>query len=218
MIKIYYANIELLEEQEQCEIWFEKLHHLRKEKIMRCKQTQDQKRSLLAGILLKIALEQEGFLYEDVVFEVQKYGKTVLKSVDGYTFSISHAGEFVLCCISSQLVGADIEVREKAVFKEQAKARLGQMAKKVLSPMEYELFSQAGDEEKISLFLKYWTRKESYSKALGYGLQMDFSKIHTEEMEHFFWSDWLEKDCFVSVYAENDLTDIKVLRLQELKP
>lgn len=217
MIKVYYANIELLRDEGECKIWFKKMQPLRKEKILRCKQEQDKKRSLLAGILLKHALEQEGLCYENLVFEVQKHGKMVLKSPGGYEFSLSHAGNYALCCISSRIVGADIETKERLLFKENAKGRLDAMAKKVLCPGEYEFFLKAKAEEKAELFLKYWCRKESYSKALGTGLQMDFSKIDTEEMDFCFWSDWLDENCFFSIYAEDELTDIEIYHIKEFK-
>ncbi len=216
MINVYYANVALLKEEKDFELWFSKMHSLRKEKILRCKQELDKKRSLLAGILLKIAVEREGLCYEHLDFEVQEHGKTIFKNLEGYEFSISHAGNYALCCISNSAVGADIEVREKSLFQEAKRENFEQMAKRVLVSTEYESFMKVDGEERIGLFLKYWTRKESYSKAEGCGLQMDFSKVDTEHKAEHFVSDWLEDDCFYSIYSESEVQTIQMHRIESL--
>jgi len=201
MIKVYFANIELLEEKECFSYWLDVMHPMRKEKVLRCKQEIDKKRSLLAGVLLKIALEKEGFNYEALEFALEPHGRPVIKNVENLYFSLSHAGNYALCCISDKPVGADIESKEKSIFKEEKAERMHIMAKKVLSENEYEKFLTCDVLQKACLFLKYWTRKESYSKALGEGLRMEFSNIDTESMEDMFWSDWLEEACFASIYT-----------------
>lgn len=204
MVKVYFADIELLKEPEVFAFWFEKMNKIRQNKILKCKQEQDKKRSLLAGILLMFALEQEGLSYEALEFETNEHGKPILKSVEGIEFSLSHAGNYALCCISDEAIGADIEVLEKRIFQEEKEDDLNRMAAKILSESEYELFAGSDFEKKRRLFLKYWTRKESYSKALGMGLGMDFSKIDTESFKDSFWSDWIYEDCFVSVYTRKE--------------
>lgn len=204
MIKVYFASTKLLEEPEMFEYWFEKMNAMRKSKILQCRQEQDKKRSLLAGILLRHALEQEGLNYDTLEFEIREHGKPALKSVEGIEFSISHAGNYALCCISDQGVGADIEVMEKSIFQNENPDKLCRMAKKILSETEYTVFSNSDSKKKKSIFLKYWTRKESYSKALGKGLNMDFSKIDTEGFQDSFWSDWIYEDCFASVYTQKE--------------
>lgn len=201
MLKCYWADIVLLENSQVFELWLEKVNSQRREKVLRCKQDIDQKRSLLAGVLLRYALEQEGLCYETLVFGVEENGKPILESQNGIEFSISHAGNYVLCCISDELIGADIEVAGKSIFHSEKEEKLERMAARVLAPSEYMLFLDRDFEQKKRLFLKYWTRKESYSKAIGKGLAMDFSKIDTENMTGSFWSDWLEEDGFCSIYT-----------------
>ena len=217
MIKVYFAEIGLLEELEVFEAWFASMHPIRKEKILRCKQELDKKRSLLAGILLKMALEREGFVYESLLFEVEAHGRPVLKNVDNLHFSLSHAGDYALCCISDLPVGADIEVMGKSIFEEGKADRMHVMAKKVCSEAEYSEFLEVDVQEKLELFLKYWTRKECYSKAMGEGLRMEFSKIDTILMEDSFWSDWLTKDCFASVYSTQETSiGIELLKIESI--
>ncbi len=216
MVKVYFANIELINEPEIFSSWFECMNRIRKEKILRYKQEVDKKRSLLAGILLKLALEREGFCYEKLEFDLEAHGRPIIKHADNIYFSLSHAGSYALCCISDHQVGADMEGTEKAIFKEEKAERMSVMAKKILSEIEYERFQKCDVKEKVSLFLKYWTCKESYSKAIGEGLRMEFSKIDTVLMEEAFWSDWLEEDCFVSIYTEQE-REIEFVKITDLK-
>ena len=217
MIKVYFANVELLNESERFAKGLEVVHPVRQKKVLRCKQEMDKKRSLLAGLLLKLALEEEGFVYETLDFALEVHGKPVIKNAENVFFSLSHTGKYACCCISDQPIGVDIEGKEKSFFKEEKVERLYAMAKKTLSEKEYEKFWDCDDAMKVQLFLKYWTRKESYSKSLGEGIRMDFSNIDTESMENAFWSDWLEEDCFVSIYsAQGNCTGVKIQKISEL--
>ena len=221
MIKVYFANIELLDEPELFSEGLECMHPMRQKKVLQCKQEIDKKRSLLAGILLKIALEAEGYVYEKLDFAIEEHGKPVIKNEDNLYFSLSHAGVYALCCISNQPVGVDLEVCAKSIFMAEKRDRLHAVARKMLSRAEYERFEQADTRQQVQLFLKYWTCKESYSKALGEGLRMKFSDIDTEQMGEVFWSEWLEEDVFLSVYAQpgseskKELYKILGLKIQE---
>ena len=152
------------------------------------------------------------------MFEVEEHGRTVLKNVENVCFSLSHAGDYALCCISDCMIGADMECSSKLIFQEAKSKNLQMMAQKVFSTSEYERFEKSDEQTRVQLFLKYWTRKESYSKAFGEGLRMDFSKIDTEEMQDLFWSDWLEEDCFVSIYmGESSSKEIAFYKISNLK-
>ena len=218
MIKVYVANIELLNEEELFSKWFACMHPMRQEKVLRCKQELDKKRSLLTGILLKTALETEGYVYENLDFSVEEHGKPVIKNLENIHFSLSHAGDYALCCISNQPVGADVESMSKAVFQEEKAERIQLMAKKVLSKAEYECFQKCETSQKVQLFLKYWTRKESYSKVFGEGLRMNFADIDTEHRNAFYWSEWLDEEHFVSICtAEEKCLDVELHKVLELK-
>lgn len=218
MIKVYFANTKLLHESEVFAKCFEAVHSMRQKKVLRYKLLQDKRRSLLAGVLLKLALEREGLCYEQLDFEIETYGKPVLKNIKDLYFSLSHAGDLALCCISDQIVGVDVEGISKSIFKAENAKRMQVVAKKMLSEAEYVKFEQADEEQKVQMFLNYWTRKESYSKALGEGLRMKFSDVETENMGNVFWSDWLEKEYFISIYSmQNECIDIEFHQILELE-
>lgn len=195
MLKIYYGNIQLIKEQQVFDRWFEKMDDQRKEKVLRCKNDADRNRSLLAGILLHLGIENDC-------------------SNESCFYSISHSGDYVTCVISDRKVGVDIENKFRSVFSEGKKEQLERIAKKCLTYQECTYFEILDNHKKIELLLKYWTRKESYSKAIGKGLGMDFATIDTEMMEDLYWSDWLEEGYYCSLYVENGV--FSDLRIQEI--
>ena len=89
-------------------------------------------------------------------------------------FSLSHSGQYILCAVSSQNVGADIQQKKKV-------NALG-IAKRFFSPEEYLQLEQCGCETECQeLFYRMWTRKEAYGKLTGDGvpslLRQDVSQI-----------------------------------------
>lgn len=195
MLKIYYGNIQLVKNQNIFDKWLKKMDDKRREKVLRCKNEEDKYRSLLAGILLHFGVENDS--QEKQIF-----------------FSISHSGDYVTCVLSDRKVGIDIENIFRSVFSAGKEAQRNRIAEKCLTFGERIYFENSEEEEKSELLLKYWTKKESYSKALGIGLGMDFATIDTEKMDDLYWSDWLEEGYFCSLYVENGV--FSDLRLQEI--
>lgn len=193
MLNVYYGNIRLVKNPCVFDAWFEKMNQQRKEKILQCQNIEDKQRSLLAGILLQHGLEQT--------------------NTDGQLFySITHSGDFAMCAISDRRVGVDIENRFRKIFLERREEHIDRIAKKCLTTGELRQYVSVKKEAKIDSFLYYWTRKESYSKALGKGLAMNFASIDTQEMEEFFWSDWLKEGYFCSLYVEDGVFRDKLLQ------
>jgi 4'-phosphopantetheinyl transferase len=185
MLKGYYGNIQLVKDPAVFDKWLKKMDPKRRDKVLACRNEADRQRSLLAGILLHFALERDRNCDD-------------CKKV---FYSISHAGDYAICVISDRIVGVDIEHRYRGVFDNET--QLDNVAKKCLAMGESIRFQTADNEEKMSLFLKYWTRKESYSKSIQKGLAIDFSTIDTEKMDKKYWSDWLEEGYYCSLYVKN---------------
>ena len=96
MLKLYYANIGLLNDEQVFQSVLEKVNVQRREKVLRCKQKKDQIRSLLAGYLLRIALEKEGMDYEKTSISILENGKPVISGNLDLHFSLSHAGDYAV--------------------------------------------------------------------------------------------------------------------------
>ncbi len=203
MLKYYCANISLVEEPEVFDEWLGKMNMQRREKVLRCKNIKDKRRSLLAGILLRTALEKENILYEDAEFGLSCDGKPILLTHPEIHFSISHSEDYVGCIISDRLVGVDLEYSQKSLFIDENENRLEKIAKKSLAPAEWERFSKIDSENKKKLFLEYWTKKESFSKAMGKGLKMNFSQIDTESNAKEYWTVWTTDGYCVSIYTND---------------
>lgn len=195
MLKLYYGHIQLVKDPLVFEKWFNQMNSERKEKVLRCRNEVDKQRSLLAGILLQYGLKQD------------RFAKQVF-------YSISHSGNYVICVLSDRRVGIDIENKFRSVFSEAKNDRLEKIAKKCLTMGEEIHFYNCDEDEKADTMMRFWTRKESYSKALGIGLAMDFSQIDTEKMNDLYWSDWLEEGYFCSLYVEDGV--FQDMKLQEI--
>lgn len=195
MLKVYYGHIQLVKDQQIFNKWLKKMDSNRREKVLRCKNEVDQQRSLLAGILLQYGLEND------------RFAKQVF-------YSISHSGNYVMCVLSDRRVGIDIENKFRSVFSEAKEEQLSKIAKKCLTMGEEIRFETCDENKKVDLMLHYWTRKESYSKAIGKGLGIDFSTIDTEKKDALYWSDWLEEGYYCSLYVENGV--FSDLKLQEI--
>lgn len=76
-------------------------------------------------------------------------------------FNLSHSGDYVLCALSPEEVGADIQ-------QHRAGAR-GQIAARFFSPREIAALA-GGRECDNELFFRLWTRKEAYGKLTGEGI------------------------------------------------
>ena len=217
MLKLYYANIALLEENIVFEEWFDKMNAKRKEKILRCKVEKDKKRSLMAGILLKHALESEGLCYETLEFSREENGKPYVCNHPEIHFSLTHSGEYAGCLIGDAKVGLDIERRHRESLAKEDGNHLIRLAKKTLSLEELEHFLSCEEVKREKLFLEYWTKKESYSKAVGQGIQMGFSEIDTEQDTKNFCTFWTEDDYCISIYSKriND-EELKITKLSSL--
>lgn len=195
MLKVYYGHIQLIKDQQVFDKWLKKMDSNRRDKVLRCKNEVDQQRSLLAGILLQYGLEND------------RFAKQVF-------YSISHSGNYVMCVLSDRRVGIDIENKFRSVFSEAKEEQLSKIAKKCLTMGEEIRFETCDENKKVDLMLHYWTRKESYSKAIGKGLGIDFSTIDTEKKDVLYWSDWLEEGYYCSLYVENGV--FSDLKLQEI--
>ena len=195
MLKVYYGHIQLLNNPQMFERWLKKMDAKRREKVLRCKNEDDKKRSLLAGILLHFGVENDRT--EGQIF-----------------YSISHSGNYVVCALSDRRVGIDIENKLRSIFSDGKETQLEKIANKCLNFGETIHFETCDEHKKADLLLHYWTRKESYSKAIGKGLGVDFATIDTEKMDALYWSDWLEEGYYCSLYVENG--EFSDLRLQEI--
>lgn len=185
MVHVFYARIDdfLVENHIQKNIVL--LCKQRRDKILRCKNAKDKARSMTAGLLLRQALITVGLDYETLHFATTEHGKIVIENKKDIYINLTHAGDYAACVVATQPVGIDIEDRER--FQQQSgKERLYKIAKRSCSPEEMEYLKQKDSAELSDCFIQLWTRKESFSKAKGLGMQIGFSSINTLEKGFYF--------------------------------
>ena len=86
-------------------------------------------------------------------------------------FNLSHTRGAALICLSrGREVGVDIEFRRPM-------DDLESMARAVMSNVEFEFWSRFDPVQKLPSFYNLWTRKESYLKAIGLGLDRDLHEV-----------------------------------------
>lgn len=137
----------------------------RREKINRFMRKEDADRSLAADILIRQALiENIDIKNEDISFHYNTYGKPYFAHNPPVYFSLSHSGNWVVCAISEQEIGIDVEKIDKIDLN---------IAKSFFAKKEYSDLMEKDDSKKKEYFYVLWTLKESYIKARGRGLSLD---------------------------------------------
>jgi 4'-phosphopantetheinyl transferase len=173
-LKIYAADTAPLKEQAAYDRLMRLVPEQRRKITMSRKQTDDRAASLAAGLLLSLATERMGLPGADEYIKYNAYGKPYydLAAYDARTavrppripqvyFNISHSRDRVMVVLSDMEVGCDVErVRPEAM----------RLASSAFHPDETAAFEMITDErERQRFFLRRWTIKESYVKAVGTG-------------------------------------------------
>ena len=89
-------------------------------------------------------------------------------------FSVSQSKDLaVLVVSSSRNVGVDIEAIRPVL-------QVGKIADRVLGPAEKTAFLNSDVSGREELFLRYWTRKKAYLKALGLPSRMPMDRVEVD--------------------------------------
>ena len=160
-MKLYVADISNLPEPLSCPEVLQKLPMERQQKIYNSKQEKSRRQSMGVGLLLQKVLALYHMQDSDVF--VDEHGKPKVERLE---FSLSHSGNLVLCAVSEEPVGCDVEEIRKAPER---------VAERYFSCGEQEYLSQFAEEEYDRAFFRLWTMKESYVKMTGEGMGLPFS-------------------------------------------
>lgn len=118
-------------------------------------------RSVLAGYL--------GMAPARVRYRRSANGKPELAGTDGISFSATHSdGLATVAVATGRLLGVDVE-RIRPI------PDAVEVAARVFTRREHEHVASVAEPARSSAFLRLWTRKESYVKAIGAGMSLAFT-------------------------------------------
>lgn len=172
------------------------------------------------GRLRLLLAEYTGVRPEDISFQQGEFGKPFLPDHAEITFNISHSGNKLAVAVGYQYaLGIDIEFwRDKVDFSA--------LVDKCFADVERNYWHDLPEASKKAVFYEYWTKKESFVKAVGRGIALGMEQcvISPEKPEQFQCvpkaygpaSEWkmftlqLGDDVSGAVSVHNSCSDIKM--------
>ena len=168
-MKIFSCNINNIPDCDLRE-WYNGMSDERKEAVKKLLVAKKQKSKIVADRICRDAVSEFcGISPEDITFSANEYGKPYAVGID-VNFSISHSGDYVICAVSENKIGADIEkIREINP----------EVSKRFASESEMKYISSAPN----GLF-EIWTLKEAYFKCIGTGLDSNIKNVSFDIKEN----------------------------------
>ncbi len=125
--------------------------------------------NILSYLLMrKVLISQYPLHPNEIVIAVNEHSKPYLSGKSLPHFNLSHSGEWVVGAFSEKPIGIDIEKIKRVNLK---------VAERFFSLPEIRFLNELNEVERDLWFLKFWTIKESYLKALGTGLSRSMSSF-----------------------------------------
>ena len=140
----------------------EEKHRLPAQRAEKCegyRHQSDKKACLLSYLFLIEGLRERYGIAGDPTFIYNEHGKPYLRDTPGIFFNFSHSGNTVACALANFEIGLDIQ--------EIRKLNMG-VAHRVCSENELQQLKDSDNARR--LFCNFWTKKESYAKAMGVGV------------------------------------------------
>lgn len=139
----------------------------RRKKTDRYRFAKDRRLSLGAEGLLLYALREDG-RGTRLSCAYGENGKPRLLGEDGFSFNLSHSGEYAMLAVSDAELGCDIE---------QIRDADPRLIRYVLTPEELADLKAVDETARSAQFFRYWVLKESCMKAVGRGLSLAPQRI-----------------------------------------
>lgn len=164
MLQVYAIKLDKPLDKSRFERLLSYVSTEKREKISRFHKFDDAQTTLIADILIRYLLCKELKIRNNLLkFGTNEYGKPFLINYKDIHFNISHSYKWVVCCISTNWVGIDIEKISPIDIS---------IAEQFFSKIEFEELNSKNTFEKEVYFYDLWTLKESYIKAIGKGLSI----------------------------------------------
>ncbi|KAL8159993.1 hypothetical protein V2J09_001530 [Rumex salicifolius] len=177
------------------------------------------KRALLARALIRTTIARyqinNDVSPKSLVFKKNLYGKPEVNwnNRDDWNppplhFNISHTSSLIACGITmGSTIGIDVEEKNRKI-----KTNVLAFARRFLSPLEVDILAAIPDlEVQRQEFIKLWTLKEAYVKALGKGFSASPFKtfsIHLQDPRKSAIKDADFRDSEVAIEAMDDMQTV----------
>ena len=163
MLNVYIMNINEVDLSKP-----HKISSIRAEKVAKLKKEEMKKQSVAAELLINKGMEE---LFPDietpVIWEYDKYGKPYLLNYPDVYMNVSHSGEYAVCAFADTPVGIDIQYMRDVNLN---------VIDRYFTNEESEYIKSYTEK-----FYELWVKKESFSKAVGKGLQLPLKEISVLE-------------------------------------
>lgn len=143
----------------------EEVKDYRKDKINKLTMFNNKRLSLGVELLIKKACTDFEIDYSNLEINFNENGKPYFVN-SKYYFNTAHSGKYAICVISDKEVGVDIE---------EIKDYKAKVAERCFTSNENKYLEVTND--KINLFYRLWTLKESYVKCIGSGLSIPLNSF-----------------------------------------
>lgn len=179
MIKWTYVFISEITDNE-INYYFSLMSEEKKQRILAHKKREDKYRTIAGEMLARKMLSGYHNIPEDlIIFETGEYGKPF--AIGCAEFNISHSDDMVVCCISEEPIGIDVERIKPFNLNIIKKVCTDNEIKYVLENSKVDSLLCL-NEKLIHRFYEVWTTKEAYFKCIGTGIQ-NFKSVSLERLD-----------------------------------
>ena len=135
----------------------------RREQVRKLVYQRDREIAVFTECLARYCIAKKfGFSFETLSFFTTRYGKPYITGTLEYFFNMSHSGDYIICGLSNEPIGVDVEKIGKAPLE---------VAEYCFSADEKRVLLEKKGKEADKYFYALWTLKEAYLKMDGTGLQ-----------------------------------------------
>ncbi len=99
-------------------------------------------------------------------------------------FSISHSGDYVLCAVSEEEIGADLQWMRFSRENYNMSEHIQKLSRRFFAESEYKALEECKTEtERTELFFELWAKKEAMGKLTGQGV----TEMLSEPVKESIW-------------------------------
>ncbi len=185
----YKYNIRQMTDAEYAK-WFSLLSVEKQERVNAFRFYEDKKRTVAGEMLVRKAVaEKFDTAPEDIIIFTSVNGKPYIKNLPVF-FNISHSDDYVVCAVSDEEIGIDIE-KIRYINPSVAKKFFNAAEiRYVFGGKDPDLFKDNMPEDVLFRFFEVWTYKEACVKFTGNGLSDLGSEIDVKSSK-FTFSDYI---------------------------